>query len=48
VRLISKEYFIKHFMEEGCTKARLDKRKLVTYKDMGKSHSSSSSDEADE
>jgi hypothetical protein len=23
-------------MEEGCTKARLDKRKLVTYKDMGK------------
>jgi hypothetical protein len=25
-------------MEEGCTKARLDRRKLVTYKDMGKLH----------
>lgn len=35
-KLTWKEYFIKHFMEEGCTKARLDKRKLVTYKDMGK------------
>jgi len=30
-----KEYFIKHFMEEGYTKARLDRRKLVTYKDIG-------------
>lgn len=27
-------------MEEGYTKARLDKRKLVTYKDMGKLTSS--------
>ncbi|KAI9633785.1 histone-fold-containing protein [Dioszegia hungarica] len=28
------EYFIKHFMEEGYTKARLDKRKIVNYRDM--------------
>lgn len=30
-----KEYFIQHFMEEGYTKARLEKRKIVNYKDMG-------------
>lgn len=34
-KLIFQEYFIKHFMEEGYTKARLDRRKLVTYKDIG-------------
>jgi DNA polymerase epsilon subunit 4 len=43
-----KEYFIKHFMEEGCTKARLDKRKLVTYKDMGKPPRSCVMERADE
>ncbi|WVQ78996.1 hypothetical protein IAT38_001088 [Cryptococcus sp. DSM 104549] len=31
---VAAEYFVKHFMEEGLTKARLEKRKLVTYKDM--------------
>nr|ODN81320.1 hypothetical protein L203_05572 [Cryptococcus depauperatus CBS 7841] len=31
---IAAEYFIKHFMEEGYTKARLEKRKIVNYKDM--------------
>ena len=31
------EYFIKRFMEEGYTKARLDKRRIVNYRDMGKS-----------
>jgi hypothetical protein len=35
--LTLQEYFIKHFMEEGYTKARLDKRKIVNYRDMGKS-----------
>jgi len=34
-RADGQEYFIKHFMEEGYTKARLDRRKLVTYKDIG-------------
>ena len=33
--LIKQEYFVQHFMEEGYTRARLDNRKLVTYKDMG-------------
>lgn len=28
------EYFIKHFMEEGYTKARIDRRRIVNYKDM--------------
>lgn len=36
-RADDQEYFIKHFMEEGYTKARLDRRKLVTYKDIGES-----------
>ena len=36
-RADGQEYFIKHFMEEGYTKARLDRRKLVTYKDIGES-----------
>ncbi|WWC72210.1 uncharacterized protein I206_106172 [Kwoniella pini CBS 10737] len=31
---VATEYFIKHFMEEGYTKARLEKRKIVNYKDM--------------
>ncbi|ORX39435.1 histone-fold-containing protein [Kockovaella imperatae] len=31
---VATEYFIKHFMEEGYTKARLDKRKMVNYRDM--------------
>ncbi|WVW86373.1 hypothetical protein I302_108419 [Kwoniella bestiolae CBS 10118] len=31
---VATEYFIKHFMEEGYTKARLEKRKTVNYKDM--------------
>ncbi|ODN95287.1 hypothetical protein L198_04678 [Cryptococcus wingfieldii CBS 7118] len=31
---IAAEYFIKHFMEEGYTKARLEKRKIINYKDM--------------
>lgn len=31
------EYFVKHFMEEGYTRARLDNRKLITYKDLGRS-----------
>ncbi|KAK4683645.1 DNA polymerase epsilon subunit 4, partial [Tremellales sp. Uapishka_1] len=31
---VAAEYFIKHFMEEGYTKARLEKRKIVNYKDM--------------
>ncbi|RXK40568.1 hypothetical protein M231_02220 [Tremella mesenterica] len=31
---VATEYFIKHFMEEGYTKARLDKRRIVNYKDM--------------
>jgi len=34
-------------MEEGCTKARLDKRKLVTYKDMGKLLQSAAAKRAD-
>lgn len=32
----TQEYFIKHFMEEGYTKARLEKRKLINYRDMGR------------
>ncbi|KGB76544.1 DNA polymerase epsilon p12 subunit [Cryptococcus deuterogattii 99/473] len=31
---VAAEYFIKHFMEEGYTKARLEKRKLINYRDM--------------
>lgn len=31
---VATEYFIKHFMEEGYTKARLEKRRIVNYKDM--------------
>jgi hypothetical protein len=31
----AQEYFVKHFMEEGYTKARLDKRRIVNYRDMG-------------
>ncbi|CAD6563819.1 MAG: hypothetical protein TREMPRED_001391 [Tremellales sp. Tagirdzhanova-0007] len=31
---VAAEYFIKHFMEEGYTKARLEKRRIVNYKDM--------------
>ncbi|WWC91910.1 uncharacterized protein L201_006862 [Kwoniella dendrophila CBS 6074] len=31
---VATEYFIKHFMEEGYTKARLEKRKTVNYKDI--------------
>ncbi|KAK8853403.1 hypothetical protein IAR55_004109 [Kwoniella newhampshirensis] len=31
---VATEYFIKHFMEEGYTKARLEKRKIVNYKDL--------------
>ncbi|KAK1922238.1 histone-fold-containing protein [Papiliotrema laurentii] len=31
---VATEYFIQHFMEEGLTKAQLDRRKLVTYKDL--------------
>lgn len=33
---VAAEYFIKHFMEEGYTKARLEKRKLINYRDMGR------------
>ncbi|KAL1410846.1 hypothetical protein Q8F55_001789 [Vanrija albida] len=31
---VATEYFIKHFMEEGYMKARLEKRRIVNYKDM--------------
>ncbi|RSH91439.1 hypothetical protein EHS25_009738 [Saitozyma podzolica] len=31
---VATEYFVKHFMEEGYTKARLDKRRIVNYRDM--------------
>jgi len=31
---VATEYFIKHFMEEGYTKARLERRRIVNYKDM--------------
>lgn len=31
---VATEYFIKHFMEEGYTKARLEKRRIVNYRDM--------------
>jgi DNA polymerase epsilon subunit 4 len=31
---VATEYFIKHFMEEGYTKARLEQRRIVNYKDM--------------
>ncbi|OCF34241.1 DNA polymerase epsilon p12 subunit [Kwoniella heveanensis BCC8398] len=31
---VATEYFVKHFMEEGYTKARLEKRKIVNYKDL--------------
>ncbi|KAL7424417.1 hypothetical protein Q5752_000099 [Cryptotrichosporon argae] len=31
---VATEHFIKHFMEEGYTKARLEKRRIVNYKDM--------------
>ncbi|WVF67292.1 hypothetical protein IAT40_002043 [Kwoniella sp. CBS 6097] len=31
---VATEYFVKHFMEEGYTKARLEKRKTVNYKDL--------------
>lgn len=33
---LSQELFVKKFVEEGCTNARLDKRKMVRYDDMGK------------
>ena len=35
-KLTDEEYFVKHFIEEGYTRARLDQRKIVTYKDMGR------------
>jgi DNA polymerase epsilon subunit 4 len=31
---VATEYFIKHFMEEGYTKARMERRRIVNYKDM--------------
>jgi DNA polymerase epsilon subunit 4 len=31
---VATEYFVKHFMEEGYTKARLEKRRIINYKDM--------------
>ncbi|BEI82840.1 hypothetical protein CcaverHIS002_0307080 [Cutaneotrichosporon cavernicola] len=31
---VATEYFVKHFMEEGYTKARLEKRRIISYKDM--------------
>jgi DNA polymerase epsilon subunit 4 len=31
---VATEYFIKHFMEEGYTKARLERRRIVNYKDL--------------
>ncbi|WFD18605.1 DNA-directed DNA polymerase [Malassezia caprae] len=36
---VATELFVKKFAEEGCTNARLDKRKMVRYDDMGTSDS---------
>ena len=33
------ELLVRHMMEDGCTNARLDKRKIVRYDDMGARYS---------